>query len=78
MSSAPDTPWRDLTVGHLAAWAGEPRKAIQYGLKAREAMPWHHGACNLLTNSYREVGDESRADDILRQCRGYFPSRYLR
>jgi hypothetical protein len=78
MSSAPDTPWRDLTVGHLAAWAGEPRKAIQYGLKAREAMPWHHGACNLLTNTYREVGDESRADDILRQCRGYFPSRYLR
>jgi hypothetical protein len=78
MSSAPDTPWRDLTVGQLAAWGGEPRKAVEYGVKTREAMPWHQGACNLLTNSYREVGDEPSADDILQQCRDYFPSKYLR
>jgi hypothetical protein len=77
MQSAPDTPWRDMSVAQLSAWGGEAGKAIQYGEKTRQSIPWHKGACNLLTETYREMGEEDKADNVLQQCRGYFPSAML-
>jgi hypothetical protein len=77
MQSAPDTPWRDMSVAQLSAWGGETGKAIQYGEKTRQSIPWHKGACNLLTETYRGMGEEDKAANVLRQCRGYFPSAML-
>ncbi len=78
MVAAPDTPWRDLTIGQLSAWTGKKEKGIQYGEKTRQAIPWHKGACNLLTSTYRELGEEGKAEAVLQQCRSYFPSYLLR
>jgi hypothetical protein len=78
MTAGPDTPWRDLSIGQLAAWKGDADKALQYGLQVREVMPWNKGACNLLTSAYRSGNQEAEAADILRQCRAWFPSTYLR
>jgi hypothetical protein len=77
MTAAPDTPWRDLTIGQLSAWTGKKDRAIEYGEKTRQAIPWHKGACNLLTSTYRELGKEDKAEAVLQQCRGYFPSHFL-
>jgi len=78
MQPAPDTPWRDLSVAQMSAWTGDREKAIEYGEKTRQAIPWHKGACNLLTDMYRQGGDEQKADTVLQQCRSYFPSYLLR
>ena len=78
MKPAPDTPWRDMSVAQMSAWTGGAAQAIEYGEKVRQAIPWHKGACNLLTETYRKSGEEGKADDILQQCRSYFPSYLLR
>jgi len=78
LKSAPDTPWRDLSVAQLSAWDGRPGKAIEYGEKTRRAIPWHRGACNLLTSAYRDRGEKARAEKVLQECRSYFPSYLLR
>ena len=77
MAAAPDTPWRDLSIGQLSAWTDKKGRAIEYGEKTRQAIPWHKGACNLLTSTYRELGKEEKAEAVLQQCRGYFPSHFL-
>jgi len=78
LSTAPDTPWRDLSIGQLAAWGGDGEKALRYGSQVLEAMPWNKGACNLLTSVYRGSGREGEAEEVLSQCRAWFPSTYLR
>jgi hypothetical protein len=78
LTTAPDTPWRDLSIGQLAAWTGDADKALRYGRKVRERMPWHKGACNLLTSVHRAGGRPAEADAVLADCRAWFPSVYLR
>jgi hypothetical protein len=78
LKPAPDTPWRDMSAAQLAAWSGKPGQAIEYGEKVRQAIPWHKGACNVLSSAYRDRGENARADDVLEECRGYFPSYLLR
>ena len=78
MQRASDTPWRDLSAAQVSAWTGDRVKAIEYGEKTRQAIPWHKGACNLLTDMYRQSGEEQKADTVLQQCRSYFPSYLLR
>ena len=78
LQASPDTPWRDLSIAQLAAWDGRPGKAIEYGEKTRRAIPWHRGACNLLTSAYRDKGENARAEKVLQECRSYFPSYLLR
>jgi len=74
---SPAGPWRDMGIAQIRAWAGDTDGAIAQAQRAREVMPWHKGACNLLTETYRGMGDEDKADNVLQQCRGYFPSAML-
>ena len=78
LKSAPDTPWRDLSVAQISAWSGRPDRAIEYGEKVRKVIPWHRGACNLLAYVYRKESENDRAENILQECRSYFPSYLLR
>jgi hypothetical protein len=78
LQASPPTPWRDMSVAQLSAWSDNKDEAIEYATKARAVIPWHKGACNLLSQTYRERGKESKADDILGQCLAYFPSQMLR
>ena len=78
LKPAPDSPWRDLSVAQISAWSGRPDRAIEYGEKVRKVIPWHRGACNLLTYVYRSKGENGPAEKILQECRGYFPSYLLR
>ena len=41
-------------------------------------MPWHKGACNLLTSIHRTQGNATEAQEVLYQCRSHFPSALLR
>ena len=41
-------------------------------------MPWHQGACVLLMDSHARQGNEDKMWETLADCRGYFPSDYLR
>jgi hypothetical protein len=78
MTPAPETPWRDLSVGQLAAWGGDTEKALRYGHRVREQMPWNKGACDLLASVYRATGRAQEAEAVLSECRAWFPSIYLR
>ena len=78
MTPAPETPWRDLSVGQLAAWSGDVEKGLRYGHRVREQMPWNKGACDLLTSVYRATGRAGEAEEMLAECRAWFPSIYLR
>ena len=75
---SPPGPWRDLSIGRLSAWAGNYEDAILYAQSVLEQMPWHKGACELLIESYRRLGENDKADQVLFECRTYFPTRYLR
>jgi hypothetical protein len=75
---SPSGPWRDMGIAQKRARAGDTDGAIALAQRAREVMPWHKGACNLLTSSYRRLGRESEAEELLYQCRSYFPSALLR
>jgi hypothetical protein len=44
----------------------------------REVMPWHRDACELLVSAYRDRGQQGKAQEILADCRSYFPSEFLR
>ncbi len=76
--ATPDTAWRHMGKAQLSAWAGNIAPAIEAAEEVRRTMPWHRGACNLLTALYRQQGKIDEADDVLRSCRAYFPSPKLR
>ena len=71
-------PWRDLAVAANSNRAGDTANALRYARAVREIMPWHKGACDLLVGSYRRLGDARKAEEVLTDCRSYFPSAYLR
>ncbi len=76
--ASPPGPWRDLAVAANSNRAGDIDSTLRYAGAVREIMPWHKGACDLLVGSYRALREESRAQEVLADCRGYFPSAYLR
>jgi hypothetical protein len=78
MLPSPPGPWRDIAIARISDWSGNADNAIEYAEKVREAMPWHKDACGLLIASFRSRGEPARADEILFDCRTYFPTRYLR
>ena len=61
----------------MAAWGGDTDKALLYGNKVREQMPWNKVACNLLISVYRTNGRKEEAEAVLADCRSWFPSVYL-
>lgn len=71
-------PWRDLALARNSEWAGDSEQAIYYAQQVRELMPWHKDACSLLVTSYRMQGRPQAAEDVLTDCRSYFPTAYLR
>jgi hypothetical protein len=75
---SPDSPWRDMSVAQISAWNGQPGTAISYAEKTREVIPWHKGACNLLSGTLRSQEKQDQADTVMEECRAYFPSAYLR
>ena len=75
---SPDTPWRNLSGAQLASWRGDSERALDYGRKVLDVMPWNKGACNLVMSSYRANGQEAAAEAVLAECRDWFPSKYLR
>jgi len=77
LSSSPG-PWRDLAVAANSNRAGDTANALREARAVREIMPWHKGACDLLVGSYRRLGNARKAEEVLTDCRSYFPSAYLR
>ncbi len=77
LQDSPPTPWRAMARAQQSSWSGHPQQAIEYAEQARRDMPWHQGACNLLTSSYRITDQPDKAEQVLRECRGYFPSYLL-
>lgn len=75
---SPDSPWRDMSLAQISAWNGQPGTAISYAEKTREVIPWHKGACNLLSGTLRSQEKQDQADTVMEECRAYFPSAYLR
>lgn len=75
---SPASPWRDLAMAENSNLAREGDKALRYARSVRELIPWHKGACSLLVTIHRQQGDEGAAEDVLADCRSYFPSAYLR
>ncbi len=77
LPSAPG-PWRDLAMAQNSEWAGDSENAIRYAQGVREVMPWHRDACNLLIAGYQKLGRPAEAGSVRADCRGYFPSAFLR
>jgi hypothetical protein len=77
LPSAPG-PWRDLAMARNGERAGEREQAIYYAEKVRELMPWHKDACSLLISSHRAQNQPQAAEELLADCRSYFPTAYLR
>lgn len=75
---SPPGPWRDLAIAKNSNLAGDIDTAVHYARSVRELIPWHKDACNLLIAIYREQGEEIVAQEVLADCRSYFPSAYLR
>jgi hypothetical protein len=75
--ASPPTPWRDVAVAQISDWSGQRESAVNYAEKARQEIPWHKHACNLLVDSYRKAGDQKRADEVSRECHAWFPSALL-
>jgi hypothetical protein len=76
--ATPPGPWRDLAIARTSGWSGNNAEAIRYAKKVREVIPWHKDACELLVQTYRKGGEVSAAQEALLDCRGYFPSVFLR
>jgi hypothetical protein len=75
---SPPGPWRDLAMARNGEWAGNSEHAAHYAEKVRELMPWHKDACSLLIASHRAQNQPQAADEVLADCRSYFPTAYLR
>ena len=75
---SPAGPWRDLAMARNGEWAGNTEQAIHYARQVRELMPWHKDACSLLISSYRAQGQPQMANEVLADCRSYFPTAFLR
>ena len=75
--SAPG-PYRDLGVAQNFAWSGESEKAVDYFEKVRATVPYQQHACSNLAAIYRGTNREQQAEQVLAECRSWFPSRYLR
>jgi hypothetical protein len=41
-------------------------------------MPWHKDACSMLIASHRAQNQPQAAAEVLADCRGHFPTAYLR
>jgi hypothetical protein len=78
LEPSPPGPWRDLAMARNSQVAGNTDIAIRYAEAVREVMPWHRDACDLLVSSYRNRGEQGRAQQVLADCRSYFPSEFLR
>lgn len=75
---SPAGPWRDLAMARNGEWAGNSEQAIYYARQVRELVPWHKDACSLLIATYRAQGEPKAANEVLADCRSYFPTAYLR
>ena len=75
---SPPGPWRELAMAKNSELAGNRDKVISHAEAVREVIPWHRDACNLLTFAHRAQGEQSEAEQILVDCRSYFPSAFLR
>ncbi|MFK8047453.1 MAG: tetratricopeptide repeat protein [Halioglobus sp.] len=75
---APVTPYTHLGLARLQAMQGNYESAVALATQTREAIPYQNGACNVLIDSYRALGDLDRANATIRDCRSYFPSNHLR
>ncbi len=78
LQPSPPGPWRDLAIAENSNRAGDFANAIRYAGAVREIMPWHKGACELLVGNYRRQREQHKAEEVLADCRSYFPTAYLR
>lgn len=77
-SPAPVTPYTHLGMAQLGGMQGNYKSAIAMAKKTRELIPYQTGACNVLVDSYRGLGEVEQANATIRDCRSYFPSNHLR
>ncbi|MEH6582260.1 MAG: hypothetical protein V7754_10025 [Halioglobus sp.] len=76
--AGPDTAYRNLAQAVISVSKGKHAEAIAFANRTRSEIPYQKGACNLLFESHTSLGDKASADEVSRQCRGYFPSPLLR
>ncbi|TXS94078.1 hypothetical protein FV139_10750 [Parahaliea maris] len=74
----PATEWSRLSEGWRQFLLGNYTAAVGIAEGVLEDAPYLWGACNLLTASHRQLGDEAAAAQALADCLSQFPSRYLR
>jgi hypothetical protein len=78
LTAPPDGPWHALALAKGSYRAGDTDRAISPARAVLEVMPWHQQACTLLASNYRNLGEPEQAQAALADCRGYFPSGFLR
>lgn len=77
LTDPPQTPWRDLTQSVAAVHAKDLRAALRYAQKVRQVQPWNKRACDIAVGVHRHYGNRQEGEAVLRECRSYFPSRWL-
>jgi hypothetical protein len=68
------SPERELRLARLASAQGDMAGATRHALNARAEVPWHRDACRYLATIYRGEKQEAAAQEVLDECRDYFPT----
>jgi len=72
------TPYRILSAAHLNALRGNNTAAAVQAERVLQQIPYQKGACTLATRAHLRLGDTVKAEEIITNCRAYFPSNQLR
>ncbi|GAB5413764.1 MAG: hypothetical protein Cons2KO_13670 [Congregibacter sp.] len=73
-----DTVESALAKGFVAARAGDLDAALVAAKTALAEQPWHQGACTAAKRALIRLDRKSEAAEVVKACRTWFPSRYLR
>jgi hypothetical protein len=72
-----DSSARQLTLAMEAARLGRDDLTLQHARAVRSEIPWQKRACQLETGMLMKQGQQDAAADVLLECLGYFPTRFL-
>lgn len=72
-----DSPARRLTLAMEAAQLGDDSLALAQARAVRVKIPWQKNACQLEVHTQMKLGERGAAAEVLAECLGYFPTRFL-
>lgn len=73
-----DSPLRTLSRAGFEIRHGDPSRAGALLQEVRSELPWQQRACMWQVSLLRQQGDQAGAERVLADCRGWFPSAFLR